>query len=692
MKISIKQILTLFVVIVAGFMGAMFYLSEKQDDVKDAVLKLDEKAFKIGQQASQLNVIVADYNLYRSPTSLLQWSATLDKIERHSVHLLNITHLEEKVLAKRLDTDISRIRMQFELLRDATIDTDIQWITINLNTYSQNLITQLHNLSHEARQIASEDLSKLSYYQYIVVTITAVFSIVLLVILYSALILPLKAVKTELKRIGECYDQHDHHSFKKSRINEWHELTLDIEEMYQQLKTTTVSKKALLDEVEMRKEAEDNANSQARTDFLTGLPNRRSFFEHFEALLERRNKRAFLLFLDIDNFKSYNDNLGHIAGDAILNKVSAAVLEVISVNDKVARLGGDEFAILHFADSDEGAHEFARSLQQKIRMPIDFESTQLRIDCSIGIACFPDDSLELKQLLSCADTAMYFAKRNPVTTSGIQRFTSEIGTESKTNFNLYHQLRKSVEQQDFEVWFQPQIDMTTLSVSGFEALLRWKKADGSYVSPSEFVPMLERTVDIVRVGELVFEKSIAFQRKLAALGMDHYVSVNISVVQLERSDFVDYLRALIINQGLEASKFPLELTETAIFQNKSATLNSLNKLNELGFSLQLDDFGTGNASLDLLKNFPFSIVKIDKSFTQEALNKPETRAVVKAITGLSKDLNFDVIIEGVETAKQQALAREFGIKFAQGYFYAQAMPMDEAIEWRENYQQYSAAL
>lgn len=204
--------------------------------------------------------------------------------------------------------------------------------------------------------------------------------------------------------------------------------------------------------------------------------------------------------------------------------------------------------------------------------------------------------------------------------------------------------------------------------------------------------MLERTIDIVRVGELVFEKSIAFQRKLAALGLDHYVSVNISAVQLERSDFVDYLRALIINQGLEASKFPLELTETAIFQNKAATLSSLNQLNELGFSLQLDDFGTGNASLDLLKNFPFSIVKIDKSFTQEALNKPETRAVVKAITALSKDLNFDVIIEGVETAKQQALAREFGIKFAQGYFYAQAMPMDEAIEWRENYQQYSAAL
>ncbi|GAL28860.1 diguanylate cyclase [Vibrio variabilis] len=692
MKISIKKILTLFVVIVAVFMVVMFYLSEKQDDVKDAVLKLDEEAFEIGQQASQLNVIVADYNLYRSPNSLSQWSATLDKIERQSVHLLNVTHLEEKVLAKRLDTDISRIRMQFDLLREATIDTDIQWITINLNTYSQNLITHLHNLSHEARQIASEDLQKLSHYQYIVVVVTAVFSIILLVILYSALIVPLKTVKSELKRIGEDYGHYDHQSFQKSRIQEWDELTHDLEEMYQQLKSTTVSKKALVAEVEMRKEAEDSANCQARTDFLTGLPNRLSFFEHFETLLEQGSKSAFLLFLDIDNFKSYNDNLGHIVGDAILNKVSSAILEVINVEDKVARLGGDEFAILHFADSDQSAHDFARTLQSKIRMPIDFESTQLRIDCSIGIACFPDDSIELKQLLSCADTAMYFAKRNPVTTSGIQSFTPEIGDESKTNFNLYHQLRKSVEQKDFEVWFQPQIDMTTLSVSGFEALLRWKKADGTYVSPSEFVPMLERTVDIVKVGELVFEKSIAFQKKLAERGMEHYVSVNISAVQLERADFVDYLHALIVNQGLKASKFPLELTETAIFQNKNATLNSLKKLNELGFSLQLDDFGTGNASLDLLKNFPFSIIKIDKSFTQEALNKPETRAVVKAITVLSKDLNFDVIIEGVETAKQQALAREFGIKFAQGYFYAQAMPMDEAIEWRENYQQYSAAL
>lgn len=692
MNISIKQVLTLLVAIIAGFMVAMFYLSKKQDEVKDAVLKLDEKAFAIGQQASQLNVIVADYNLYRSPGSLIQWSATLDKIERQSLHLLNITHLEEKALAQRLDTDIARIRLQFELLREATIDTDIQWITINLNTFSQNLITHLHNLSHAARQIASEDLSKLTYFQYIVAIISTILSIVLLATLYSALIVPLKTVKGELRKIGEDYGHHDHISFNKSRIQEWHELTNDLEEMYQQLKVTTVSKKALVAEVEMRKQAEHNANSQARTDFLTGLPNRLSFFEHFEELLERGNKRAFLLFLDVDNFKSYNDNLGHVAGDAILIKVSSSILKVISPDDKLARLGGDEFAILHFADSDQSAHDFALSLQREIRMPVDFESMQLRIDCSIGIACFPDDSFEIKKLLSCADTAMYFAKRNPVTTSGIQRFTYEIGNESKSKFSLYHQLRKSVEQKDFEVWFQPQIDMTTLSVSGFEALLRWKKADGSYVSPSEFVPMLERTVDIIKVGELVFEKSIEFQRKLAQLDMEHYVSVNISAVQLERADFVDYLKNLIIEQGLDASKFPLELTETAIFRNKSATLKSLNELNELGFSLQLDDFGTGNASLDLLKTFPFSIIKIDKSFTQEALDKPETRAVVKAITVLSKELDFDVIIEGVESAKQQAMAREFGIKFAQGYFYAQAMPMDKAIEWRESYQQYSAAL
>jgi diguanylate cyclase (GGDEF)-like protein len=691
MKTSIRQILTLFVALVAAFMLTTAYLSQKQNAVRDEVLSLDKQAFEISQQASRLNVIVADYNLYRRSDSLTQWSNTLDKIEKQAGQLLNITQLEEKMLAKRLSTDISRVRMQFERLSEATIDKDIQWITINLNTYSQNLITQLHNLSEEARQLATLELSRLSWYQTVAVGSTTFLALVVLVVLYTALIVPLKTVRHEMKKIGQDYAHYDSNQSKNSRIREWHELFQSLEEMYRELQVTTVSKKALVAEVEMRKEAEENAVSLARTDFLTGLPNRLSFFERFKVLLEN-NRSAFLFFLDIDNFKSVNDNLGHLAGDTLLKTVSAAILQLSDERDSIARLGGDEFAILHFADSEQEALLFARELQALVRLPVTFESTQLRIDCSIGIARYPDDGVEIKSLLSCADTAMFFAKRNPVSTSGIQRFTVDIGEASRRKFSLYHKLRRAVEQGSFEVWFQPQVEVGTLNVTGFEALLRWKQDNGSYVSPSVFVPMLERTVDIIRVGEFVFEKCIEFQRRLESNGFTHTVSINISAVQLEHEHFIPFLKRRVLETGLSASRFPLELTETAIFRNKQETLLSLDRLKQMGFALQLDDFGTGNASLDLLKNFPFSTVKIDSSFTKEAANKPETRAIIKAITLLSKELSFDVVIEGVETVQQQAFAREYGIKVAQGFYYAKAMPMNEAIAWLEHYDHYSTVL
>lgn len=416
------------------------------------------------------------------------------------------------------------------------------------------------------------------------------------------------------------------------------------------------------------------------------------FFERFKALIKYEHNSVFLFFLDIDNFKGVNDNLGHLAGDTLLKTVSEAILQLCDESDTVARLGGDEFAILHFSDDEQAALRFARELQAAVRLPVTFESTQLRVDCSIGIARFPDDGVEIKSLLSCADTAMYFAKRNPVSTSGIQRFTADIGEDSRRNFSVYQKLRRSVQQNNFEVWFQPQVDLSSMHIKGFEALLRWKQPDGSYMSPAVFVPILENTVDIIRVGEFVFDKSIEFQRKLETNGFDHTVSINISAVQLEHEKFIPYLQRRMVEAGLNPNRFPLELTETAVIRNKQETLLSLNRLKQLGFALQLDDFGTGNASLDLLKNFPFSTVKIDRSFTAEAATKSETRAIIKAITLLSKELSFDIIIEGGETAQQQSFARECGIQVAQGHYYAKAIQMSEVLAWLDDYEQISAAL
>lgn len=689
MKISIKQLLTLLVLTLLTLMSVILYIGDQRKLIREQVSELEQKAFIISEQANRLNVIVADFNFYHSTNSLTKWSKTLDKIERQSVELLFLTQQSDQSLAKRLDTDIYRIRQQFELLKEASIEKDIQWITINLNTYSQNLITHLHNLSEQTRILSAEELSRLSSYQELALSVTTFFALALLLVLYTALFIPLKTVKSELKKIG---DGTALFKINKPSIKEWYELTVSLEAMYQKLRATTVSRKELLDEVEMRKQAELSARELARTDYLTGLPNRMRFFEYFQFHDLSKQEEGYLLFLDIDNLKSVNDNLGHIAGDQLLRSVSQVILRTAYHGDNIARLGGDEFAILHYCESESEVLEFASNLQQAIAEPILVDGTHIRARCSIGIAGYPQDGDEIKELLSCADTAMYFAKRNPVTTSGIVRFTTKLGDLSRHLFTLQHQLRRAVELQEFQVWFQPQIDIKTMQVSGFEALLRWQDPDGRSISPDVFVPLLEKSVDIVKVGEMVFDKAILFHRMLRKLGYDLSISINVSAVQLEREDFISSLQLKVLDSGHNPAHFPLELTETAIFKNKERTLKSLYELRKLGFKLQLDDFGTGNASLDLLKSFPFDTVKIDKSFTQEAVVKAETKAIIKAITLLSNDLAFDVIIEGVETKEHQVLAMDYQIRSAQGYYYSPAMLSEDAIRWLMDYQRYAEVM
>lgn len=689
MKISIKQLLTLLVFFMLTVMSVILYIDDQRTLIRERVSDLEQKAFNMSEQANRLNLIVADFNFNHSKDALTKWSKTLDKIERHSVELLALTQQSDQSLAKRLDTDIYRIRQQFELLKEATIEKDIQWITINLNTYSQNLIIHLHNLSEQTRIISTEELRRLSNYQELFLSATIFFTLALLMVLYAVLFVPLKTVKSELRKIGDGTAQV---TFNKPFIKEWYDLTVSLEKMYQKLRATTVSRKELLDEVEMRKQAELSARELARTDYLTGLPNRMRFFEYFQFHDLSKQEEGYLLFLDIDNLKSVNDNLGHIAGDDLLRSVSQTILNTVSHGDSVARLGGDEFAILHYSESEPEVLEFASNLQSAINAPTQVDGTQIRARCSIGIASFPQDGENIKELLSSADTAMYFAKRNPATTSGVVRYTDKLGDLSRHLFTLQHQLRRAVELQEFQVWFQPQINMKTMQVSGFEALLRWKDPDGRSISPDVFVPLLEKSVDIVRVGEMVFDRAILFHRMLKKLGYDLSISINVSAVQLERDDFISSLQLKVLDSGHNPAHFPLELTETAIFKNKEQTLKSLYELRKLGFKLQLDDFGTGNASLDLLKSFPFDTVKIDKSFTQEAVVKGETKAIIKAITLLSNDLGFDVIIEGVETKDHQALAIDYQIRSAQGYYYSPAMLSEDAIRWLMDYQRYAEVM
>lgn len=677
MKISIKQVIVSFVLVLTGFIIALFYISQKQSYIREEVIQLDELAFKLTQETNRLNVFVADYNFRHSPDTLEKWVTTLNAVEQQYEHLLHSTHLGNHSISNRIDSDLSRIRRQFTLLQGATTDEDTHWITINLNTYNQNLITHLNNLSKEVRRLATNDLTQLAKDQKVIFFVISFLALFLLFIIHSALIAPLRIVKYLLERIGKGDEVID---FSKSNIKEWSQLISNIESMYQELNSTTVSKVALENEVEMRKRAEYNANLLARTDFLTGLPNRRRMNEILNNIIKGNNK-FFLIFLDIDNFKSINDNLGHSKGDKLLQCVGSLIVEHLSTKDKVARIGGDEFAIIYFSDQKNNAVTFSQVLKHALSQPIKIGNSNIRISCSLGIATYPCDSQNGIELLARADTAMYYAKKNQVETSGIAIYTPQIGRSSKSKFEIYQDIKYAIENNQFDVWFQPQINMKTGEIDGFEALLRWRKEDGCFIRPDIFVPLLEESIDIIVVGDLVIDKAIAFHQKLLEKGFNISVSINISAVQLESTDFVDSLYEKVILKGLSPEKFPLELTETAIFKNKEDTLKSMQTLNKLGFSLQLDDFGTGNASLDLLLSQQFDTVKIDKSFTLNAPNQKETDTVIRAISYLSEKLNFNIVLEGIEKPIHHKLAIKYGIELGQGYYYSKPMPRNVAIKW-----------
>lgn len=677
MKISIKQVITLFIILLTGFIFALFYVSDKQNRIREEVILLDEQAFRLTQETNRLNVFVADYIFRQSAGSLANWESTLDGVEEQYEHLLMAANLNKHAISKRIDSDISRIRKQFALLQSATSDEDSHWITINLNTYNHNLITHLNNLVKEVRKAATGELSQLTHNQKMIFSVITTLALLLFVVIHSALIAPLKIVKNLLYSIGRGDNIV---SFKQSKIQEWSQLTSDIESMYQDLQATTVSKTALESEVEMRRNAEENANLLAHTDFLTGLPNRRSLAELFELKAQQFNK-MFLMFLDIDNFKSINDNLSHSMGDDLLRHVGGLIQAQLGPNDVVARIGGDEFAIIFVSRYEQDAIHLSRSIRHTLSQPITLEDTTVRLSCSVGIATYPDNGNQASQLLANADTAMYYAKRNQVETSGIAIYTTHIGSLSKGNFEIQQNLKHAIEAKEFEVWFQPQINIQNGTVDGFEALLRWKKNDGSYISPEIFIPLLEDSIDIITIGNFVIDKAVEFHKALLGMGTSCSISINISAAQLDYADFIDSLHDKITSNNLSPAHFPLELTETAIFKNKQEMLLSIQRLNDLGFSLQLDDFGTGNASLDLLLSKQFATVKIDKSFTRDAPVKHATDAVIRTLSRLSKELGFNIVLEGIEQPIHHQLAVKYNIALGQGYYYAKPMPQKAAIAW-----------
>ena len=427
-----------------------------------------------------------------------------------------------------------------------------------------------------------------------------------------------------------------------------------------------------------RRRAEEQIAHMARHDALTDLPNRVLLRERLEDELKRvkRGECLAVFCLDLDHFKDINDTLGHPTGDELLKVVADRLRRCTREPDTIARLGGDEFAIIMTAmQQPMDAVALARRVRESIAKPYHLNGHQVVVDISIGISVAPVDATEPDQLLKNADMALYGAKADG---RGAYRFFEpEMDARMQARRELEMDLRNALANKEFELYYQPLVNLQSNAISAFEALLRWNHPKRGLISPGEFVPVAEETGLIIPLGEWVLRKAC---EEAATWPENIKVAVNLSPFQLKSRNLVEIVMSALAASGISGSRLQLEITESVLMQNTFATLATLHKLRGLGIQIAMDDFGTGYSSLSYLRSFPFDKIKIDRSFIQDLSNGTEPLAIVHAVTGLAKCLNMISTAEGVETHQQLQKLQAVGCNEMQGYLFSQARPAHAIVE------------
>jgi len=432
------------------------------------------------------------------------------------------------------------------------------------------------------------------------------------------------------------------------------------------------------EDITERSASEARISYMTHHDALTNLPNRVLFRENLEHALAftRRGHALALHCLDLDQFKAVNDTLGHPIGDDLLRAVAGRLRDILRETDSLARLGGDEFAIVQSAiESPADATELASRLIEMIEVPFEIDGHQIVIAASIGIAFAPEDGMDADQLLKCADLAMYRAKLDG---RGVYRlFQAEMDAAMQVRRVLELELRQALSGGQLELFYQPQIDLQTRRVGGFEALLRWRHPKMGLVAPNRFIALAEETGMIVSIGEWVLREACA----AAAHWPDALkIAVNVSAVQFKSRNLVGAVVAALRDSGLPANRLELEITESVMLHDTDATLATLHQLRDLGVQIAMDDFGTGYSSLSYLRRFPFDRIKIDQSFIRELGKQDDCIAIVRAVVTLGRDLGMAITAEGVETRQQLAMLERVGCGEIQGYLFSRPVPEATVIE------------
>jgi diguanylate cyclase (GGDEF)-like protein/PAS domain S-box-containing protein len=435
-------------------------------------------------------------------------------------------------------------------------------------------------------------------------------------------------------------------------------------------------------DVSQRKETEKQLEYRAYYDSLTGLPNRLLFRDRLVNSLAhaRRNRVGVaVMYLDVDHFKLVNDALGHSYGDLLLADVARRLQGALRASDTISRIGGDEFSILlPEVTNAEAVAGVARKVLETLAQPFRVEQHEIFVTASAGISCFPADGEDAETLLKCADAAMYRAKE--LGRNQAQLFTASMNERYVRRLALEQHLHHAIERQQLELYYQPVFERARRRFVSLEALLRWRDPNRGIVQPAEFIQLAEETGMIVPIGEWALRTACAQLRRWHDRGLTSLrMAVNISAVQLQHRGLVDVVRAALAESRIPPQMLQLEITESAAMQSFEQTLGVLRELRDLGVSVAIDDFGSGQSSLVYLKHFPIDTVKIDKEFLREVTSDDTAAAIVSYVINLAHTLSLSVVAEGVETEEQYSFLRHFACDLMQGYLFSKPLPASEVF-------------
>ncbi|OAI17153.1 diguanylate cyclase [Methylomonas lenta] len=444
-------------------------------------------------------------------------------------------------------------------------------------------------------------------------------------------------------------------------------------------------------EIEEVKQARQSLDYMAHFDALTDLPNRTLLKDRMDQAIsqaQRKQRMVGVLFLDLDNFKVVNDTIGHTCGDELLKSVAQQISDCLREGDTVARLGGDEFIVLlpDLSDTQDAA-KVANKILELLNSPFDIGQHEVYASVSIGISIYPHNSKNMEGLLSNADGAMYYAKK--LGKNNYQFFTPEMNRSAQQYIKLEKYLRRALEQNEFVLHYQPQVDVKTGRIIGMEALIRWMNPKLGLVNPADFIPLAEDTGLIVPIGAWVLKTACKQAKFWQQNGFPIRVAVNMSSRQFHQIQSQQQSQHPLLDDVLNAldeSDLPpelleLEITESILMQHLDTTMEILNALKNIGIRLSIDDFGTGYSSLSYLKRFPIDILKIDKSFVNDITTDPSDKAIVAAITVMAQQLKLEVVAEGVETLAQLEFLRKLQCNFVQGYYFSKPLSADDGYAY-----------